>query len=66
MIVFGIDGRSPRTPTPLETVRYDGPIRLVLVVAGVVLLGGIDPIVALSTPETAGGAGGDDRDEVDA
>jgi LPXTG-motif cell wall-anchored protein len=47
VIVFGIGGRSPRTPTPLEIVGYDGPIWLVLLGSGAILLGGIGLTLAL-------------------
>ena len=47
VIVFGIGGRSPRTPTPLEIVGYDGPIWVVLLVSGAILLGGIGLTLAL-------------------
>lgn len=47
VIQIGIGGRSPRTPTPLESLGYEGPIWGVLLLALVVLFGGIGLTLAL-------------------
>ncbi len=51
ILVFGIGGRSPRTPSPLEILGYEGPIWAVLLSSGLVLAVGVALTLALKRSE---------------